>query len=167
MYGMQRFTRRGLILIVILSLALAVLTLIALSPQSRHNVRSLIFSNQRHILAKATGHISKDGPFVSVFKIKERDIIVVEIYTIGNGENATPRLLQKFSLDQSRDGYFNFMGSATNLALSDTDGDGYLEILAPTFDAQMTARLHVFRYSRTMGNFERVIAPSEGGTAGP
>lgn len=157
---MQRFTPRGLLTILVLALALAAVTLAALVPASRNAIRGLFMHDRREILAKTTGFATADGPFVSIFKIRESGQLLVEVYTSPDNEG-NPQLLQRIPLNETRDGYFNFMGNATNLALSDTDRDGAMDILVPTFDDQMTARLHVFRFNRALGMFERLMAPPE------
>lgn len=161
MKAMQRFTPRGLIAILVLAVAVVGLTLAALIPSSRQKIRSWLRPDNRQILAKTSGYASADGPFVSVFKIRENGVLVIEVYTTPE-QDGSPKLMQKFVLNETRDGYFNFMGNATNLALSDTDQDGALDILAPTFDDQMTARLNVFRFNRALGTFEKAIPPPEG-----
>lgn len=160
MVAMQRFTPRGLLSILILAGAVVVLTLAALIPTSRQKIRSWILRDGREILAKTSGYATPAGPFVSVFKIRENGALIIEVYTTPD-QDGSPKLLQKFVLNEIRDGYFNFMGNATNLALSDTDHDGALDILAPTFDDQMTARLNVFRFNQTLGIFEKAIPPAE------
>lgn len=155
---MQRFSTRGLFAIVILAFSLASLTLAAMIPKSREAIRRWILRDQRQILAKTSGYATPEGPFVSIFKIREGNALIIEVYT-SPGEDGSPNLLQKIPLDETRDGYFNFMGNATNLVLSDTDNDGAMDILAPSFDDQMTARLNVFRFNRSINMFERVIPP--------
>lgn len=143
----------------ILAAAVAGLTLAALIPSARQKIRAWVISDNRQILAKTSGYATAAGPFVSVFKIREKGVLMVEVYTTPE-QDGSPKLMQKFVLNETRDGYFNFMGNATNLALSDTDQDGALDILAPTFDDQMTARLNVFRFNQALGTFEKVIPPA-------
>ncbi len=155
---MQRFTSRGLFVIVLLAAALMVMTAIALVPSLRSQARSWVFSNGREILAKTSGHVTPEGPFVSVFKIREDGFLTLEVYVTGEDSSAD-RLLQKIDLSETRDGYVNFQGNATNLALSDADYDGAMDIIAPTFDDQMTPRLNVFRFNRALNSFEKIVAP--------
>lgn len=159
MKPMQRFTPRGVLIIAVLAVVLAALTVAALVPASRNAIRRALLSEDRQILAKTSGYITPEGPYVSVFKILEEGGITIEVYT-SSDDGGSPVLLQRLPLDEKRDGYFNFMGNATNLAMSDADKDGAMDILAPTFDSQMTARLHVFRFNRALGTFEKIIPPA-------
>lgn len=157
---MQRFTPRGVVLILILAAALMAATVAAIMPGSRAKVREFLHFDDRKILAKTSGYTSQGGTFVSVFKITSQGMLELEIYTTPD-EQGNPRLLQKINLNESRDGYVNFQGNATNLALSDMDGDGSMDILAPTFDEQLTPRLNVFRFNKELTMFERYTPPEE------
>lgn len=163
---MQRFTPRGLILISTLAIAVAGLTIAALVPASRRALREWMLTHNRQIIAKTSGYLTPEGPFVNVFKIREAGQLIIEVYASPD-DTGSPNLLQRLPLPETRDGYFNFMGNATNLALSDTDGDGAMDILAPTFDDQMTPRLNVFKFIRTLGVFERAIPPPSEDQAPP
>lgn len=158
---MQRFTPRGLVIIFSLAGLLALTTVLAVVPPLRMKIRGFLMPDNRQILAKTSGYITPQGPFISVFKISEGGQLGLEIYTTPD-EDGNPRLIQKIPLNETRDGYVNFQGNATNLALSDTDHDGAMDILAPTFDDQMTPRLNIFRYNQSLQTFERATAPAEG-----
>lgn len=158
--AMQRFTSRGLLTIFSLSFLLMVVTAIALIPSLRNKVRGWAFSSERQILAKSSGYVTSEGPFVSVFKIREDGGLFLEIYTNPTPEGE-PNLLQRIDLQETRDGYVNFQGNATNLALSDTDQDGAMDLIVPSFDEQMTPRLNIFRFNRALQSFEKLTPPLE------
>ena len=157
MKSMQRFNRRHLILISSLAFLLMLVTTVAVVPSLRAAFKSFVFSNQREILAKTSAKISPDGPLVAVFKLLEDGRLKIEVYKVENSGETT--LSQIFELNETRDGYIHLQGNATNLALSDTDNDGALDIIAPSFDDQMTPRLNIFRFNSTLQNFEKVTAP--------
>jgi len=71
----------------------------------------------------------------------------------------TSNLLAKITLPEKRDGYFQLKGNATNLGLVDVDGDSILEIIAPTFDDQMVARLNIYKFNADTKGFDRMNAP--------
>lgn len=149
----QRFSPSGLMAIVLLTVAVAAMTLISAKPSVRTTIRAFFLGHDRVILAKADGYLSPEGPFVTVLKIKDRDSLVVEVYD--SKEGAETRMIARIVLPESRDGYFQFQGNATNLAMSDTDGDGLMDIIAPTFDDQMVARLNIYKYNKETGGFDR------------
>jgi len=137
-------------------LALLVTT-VALTPSFRQNVRDFFNPDQRTILAKISGDLTGHGFHVTVLKIQTRDTIVLEVYGVENPE--TSNLLAKITLPEKRDGYFQLKGNATNLGLVDVDGDSILEIIAPTFDDQMVARLNIYKFNADTKGFDRMNAP--------
>jgi hypothetical protein len=139
--------------------AVAVLvTAAALTPQFRQGLRDFFVPEHRTILAKISGDLTGQGMRVTVLKIQGRDNMSVEIYSEENPETST--LMAKIALPEKRDAYFSLKGNATNLGLADIDGDGTLEILVPTFDEQMVARLNIFKFNAATRTFQRVNAPS-------
>ncbi len=155
------FSRQGLMMIIVLSLLVLITTLFAVVPKWRNQVREILISSQRKIIAKASASLTPDGPHVTVLKIKESGQIHLEVYKADSEGDGQPSLMTRLDLPQGRDGYFVFQGNATNLVLSDMDKDGALDIIAPTFDEQMTARLHVYRYDRVIQSFTRMSEADE------
>lgn len=139
-----------------------VLTLIAVAafvavihPDVRASVRGTIRADYRTVVSTAKGDLSGAGSMYTVAKVKTRDNIYLEIFE--NIVNEAPRLVERIELADTRDAFFNFDGQATNLAIEDIDGDGKPEILAPTFDRNLTGRLNVFHYDETTRDFQKVI----------
>jgi len=131
-------------------------TAVAITPNLRQEVRDFFTPDHRIILAKVSGDLTGKGLKVTVLKIQNRDNLVLEIYNDENPEAST--LMTKINLPEKRDAYFQLKGNATNLALVDIDGDGTLEILAPTFDDQMIARLNIYKFNVQTRSFDRVNA---------
>lgn len=156
---MQKFSKQGLMVISLLAFAVMAVSAAAVIPQSRQWIKNLVRPAERTILAKATGFVTVKGPEITVLKIRDQDSISVEVYSAGN--SGALQLLQRIPLPESRDGYFNLMGNATNLALADTTHRGILDLLVPTFDEQMTARLHVYRFNHEISRFEPAAGPTE------
>lgn len=150
------FTAESLWIGGLLVLALLVTT-IAVTPKLRQGVRDFFIPEQRVILAKISGDLTGAGFAVTVLKIQTRDNLVLEVYADeATGES---RLFSRIVLPERRDAYFQLKGNATNLALADVDGDGSLEIVAPTFDEQMVARLNIYKLNPDTHSFDRVNAP--------
>lgn len=143
----------------ILAFVAILVTVLALIPSYRERVRNLFAPEHRTILAKIRGDLTGQGMRVTVLKIQTRDTLTLEIYGDENPETST--LIVKITLPEKRDAYFSLKGNATNLGLSDIDDDGTLEILAPTFDDQMVARLNIYKFNPETKTFERVTAPSD------
>lgn len=135
-------------------------TIIALTPALRHDIKKILTVDSRTILAKISGDLTGSGPIFTILKIQSGEDLFLEIYGDQNADNNS--LITKINLAEKRDGYFLLKGNATNLGLTDVDGDGVLEIVAPTFDEQMVARLNIYKYNAQTHSFDRINAPPNG-----
>ncbi len=93
---------------------------------------------------------TSDGIPHQVLKIKTEKGINIEIY---NTSSNFPSLTSKFEVIGEKDGYFVLGGSGTNLALFDIDHDLKQEILIPTFDKNLTAKLDIIKYDENSKRF--------------
>ncbi len=128
---------------------------IVLHPGLREQARDRILSEpERRILSSVTADILRDGQLYEVLKISSPRGLFLEIYLRDENNLGHSRLLDQVRLPDIRDGYFDFRGQAVNLALDDVNGDGQLEIIAPTFDERLSAHLNIFRYNKELEVFE-------------
>lgn len=128
---------------------------VALHPDVRSGVRTAVMGDYRQVVSTAQGHLAGDARMFTVAKVKTRDSLSLEIFeTVGNGQQ---KLVEKIALADSRDGFFDFNGQATNLAIDDINGDGRPEILAPTFDNNMVGRLNVYNFDPESNSFQKSI----------
>lgn len=133
-------------LLLFLMLALVLVVTVVLSiPSWREKIKDFVLSDSREVLAKVEGDLTGKGDLISVVKVKIRSELVLEVYALDPSRGETT-LRSRVILPESKDGFFQFRGQPTNLALADTDGDGVLEIVAPTYDENLIPRLHVYRY---------------------
>lgn len=124
---------------------LLIVTICFSVPSIRESLRERFLSDRREILAKVDGDLNGQGDFVSVVKVKTRDDLLVEVYSV-NPQRGETTQRARLILPEHKDGYFQFRGQPTNLALVDLDGDNWLEIVAPTYDENLIPRLHVYKY---------------------
>lgn len=133
----------------------ALMMICALHPDVRSGVRTSLMGDYRQVVSTASGHLAGDARLFTVAKVKTRDSLFLEIFeVVGLGQQ---KLVEKIALTDSRDGYFDFNGHATNLAIDDVNGDGRPEILAPTFDNNLVGRLNVYGFSGASNSFEKII----------
>ncbi|KYG69085.1 hypothetical protein AZI87_07645 [Bdellovibrio bacteriovorus] len=151
------FKNKELVLMAVLALVAMALVTVAVVPSLRNKVKDAFLSSERNVVAKVSGSLSSEGPRVTVLKIQSKNSLSVEVFSQNEGGEMV--LLAKLPLFENRDGYFLFKGNATNLALTDVDKDGSLEIVAPTYDDQMVPRLNIFRFNPVTKSFDRVTAP--------
>ncbi len=137
-------------------MALLLITLvIALVPSWREQAQNILWPRERLILAKSQAQINPNGIFVTVVKIKTKMGLFIEIYKSKNVNESMEFWIQ-FPLEGTQDSFFNFHSQASNLVLTDVDSDGFLDIMAPTYDEQQQARMNIFRFDETLGTFIRM-----------
>ena len=139
-------------LTIILTLIAAVMILIVAIPSWRLKVRDRIIPDERTLIAKIDGKISKEGPDVIILKIKTRDQFFLEIYKA----NQNLELMQRIDLEEPLEGQFFFQGRYTHLALADLNDDGNYEIVAPMYDKNSVPRLLIYKYNTALQSFEKL-----------
>ncbi len=138
------------------SLLPVLMAVAAIHDQTRQTIYNFLQPEHRTLLSTAFGNVLGDGTPIRVMKIQTREGLSIEVYKANNYE-----LVQKFDLEQKRDGFFTYRGDASNLALIDVDGDLVPEILAPAYDQNLTAQLNVYRFDHDTKTFHRMTDPLE------
>jgi maltose-binding protein MalE len=115
-------------------------------------------NSSRNVLAKVSTFYGLDQYQILILKVKDNQGIQIEIYEI-DAKTSAQILKQKFDLSQDSDAYVTIDKNSTNLALSDVDKDGQLDILAPSVDRNGNLRLNTFRYNSDLKNFEPYSEP--------
>ncbi len=128
--------------------------ILALSSSLRAQIFSPLGGERREILSTVVGDLKNDGSVVKVLKLKTRMGISLEF--LGAMEVGVRPLMERISIDDPYDGYFDIAGEATRLAILDLDGDGKNELIAPTFDENMVARLNAYRFNPSTERFEAI-----------
>jgi maltose-binding protein MalE len=116
--------------------------------------------NDRKVLAKVTAFYGVDQLQFLILKVKDSQGIQIEIFEIDKN-NGSQLFKQKFDLSQDADAYVTIDKNSTNLALSDVDKDGQLDILAPSVDRNGNLRLNTFRFNIELKNFEPYTEPAK------
>ncbi len=116
-------------------------------------ISPLLDNQTRKILAKITSFYGVEQTQLLLLKVKDAEGIRIEIFEIDKNTSAQI-FKQKFDLFQDSDAYVTIDKNSTNLALSDVDKDGQLDILAPTVDRNGNLRLNTFRFNSDLKMFE-------------
>jgi hypothetical protein len=129
--------------------------LVALHPGLRSSARALLIKDERRVVSTATGDLVGDGSLFTVVKVKTQTGLFLEVYnSLADGGLV---FLERVKLNDRQDAFFNFSGQLANLAITDIDGDGRSEVLAPGFDDNLVGRLHVYRFDSSSQRVERVL----------
>lgn len=138
---------------VIILLAIAVLAAVVSSfPKVQNQVKEFLFKPNRLVLAKINTYYGIEQKEYLILKIKDESGLQIEIYEMQG--NSGQIFKQKFELTQDSDAYITLDKNTTNLALSDVDKDGVLDILAPSVDRNGNLRLNAFRFNLEFNSFE-------------
>ena len=105
----------------------------------------------KSILSVVQGDLMHDGSSIKVVKFKTIRGIVLEFYS--DIQNGSRYLITRIEIPNAKDGFFDYRGQAVQLAVVDIDGDGKMELLSPTFDDMMLARLNPYHYSNQEEGF--------------
>lgn len=121
-------------------------------PTVQNRVKESFFKANRVVLAKINTYYGIEQREYLILKIKDEAGLQIEIYEINN--DGGQAFKQKFELTQDSDAYITLDKNTTNLALSDVDKDGVLDILAPSVDRNGNLRLNAFRFNLEFNSFE-------------
>lgn len=113
----------------------------------------MLQTDDRQILAKITAYYGIQQNQYTILKVRDSLGIKVEIYSVVSPESKQ-LFKQSFDLNKDSDAYITIDKNTTNLALSDVDSDGQLDILAPSVDQNGNLRLNAFRYNAELFLFQ-------------
>lgn len=121
-------------------------------PSKRASLRTHILKPARQVLSIANGDLLHDGSFVKVVKYKTPEGILIEV--LSSGDSGSRSLVDRISISGEHDGFFDFYGEASQLAIMDVDEDGKMELVAPTFDSHLVAHLNIYKFNEITRKFE-------------
>lgn len=148
----SRFQLKDFFLPVLLFI-LVVVTGLSIYEPSRIWIKTKLIPESRKLLARADGDLNGHGDKIAVIKVKTRTDLILEIYSLDADDNPK-QLRSRLILPERRDAFFNFHGKPSNLILADLNQDGFLEIIAPTYDENLLPRLHVYKYDASTDTFQ-------------
>ncbi len=143
---------RTMLILTLVGLALAVAVITSI-PTVQNQIRQLLTSSDRVILARVNAYLGADQKEFLILKIKDNSGLLIEIYEVRK-EDSKQIFKQNFLLSQDSEAYITLDKNTTNLALSDVDKDGQPDILAPSVDRNGNLRLNTFRYNHDLEQFE-------------
>lgn len=136
-----------------LLVAAFLLAVLSALPAAQQRLQNYFQNDERQVLAKITAYYGVQQNQYTILKVRDSLGIKVEIYSVALADSQQV-FKQSFDLNKDSDAYITLDKSSTNLALSDLDSDGQLDILAPSVDQNGNLRLNAFRYSTELSLFQ-------------
>lgn len=118
-------------------------TALAFYPDSRYYLHEKLQTNQRKVLGFLHIDLTGLGDRVDLVKVRLGNDISLEVYFYEN-QNSAPTEIKRTVLPNHTDAHMDFRSRVTNLAVTDINQDGVLDIVVPTADENLVPRLSVF-----------------------
>ena len=113
-------------------------------------------SPETQTLNRAMGQLINKTKDVRVLKIKKGDKIYLEF--LSQQDNGGFTVINKIQIKGSREAYYNYWPKKTakfgSLIILDDNGDGELDLLAPTYDKFFLPKLNIATYNQNTKKFE-------------
>ena len=106
----------------------------------------------QQILQKVDGPLIENNMTVRVLKVKQGEKIYLDFLSKQTDDSYL--LINSVELKGSREGYFEYWEEIASLFLLDDDGDGWLDVLAPTFDRFFRPHINLVVYNQKTKQFE-------------
>lgn len=103
-------------------------------------------------LQKVDGPLMESNIDIRVLKVRHKDKIYLEF--LSKQDNGSYLAINSLELKGSREAYFDYWGEMTSLLLLDDDGDGHLDVIAPTFDKFFRPQINLAVYNQETKQFE-------------
>ena len=107
--------------------------------------------HQDRLLSSTANDIDGKGTYIKALKFKTHEGIRLEF--IQTNSRGIKRVIGKSSIPHPYNGFFEYRGESIPLAIGDTDGDGVMEVMAPTFDKNLNPYLNVHYYHKKLNGF--------------
>lgn len=130
-----------------------VISFVLLNPAVKTKTMGLFLDTQREVLSKMD--FQQQGTTYQVAKIQNKQGLAVELYKTDGQELV---FLDRQQLTDKKDAYYKFDETKHNLFLKDINEDGLPEIILPSIDKNMKARLNVFSFDPTNETLKKVSA---------
>ena len=133
------------IFLIVFFFSLNIGTAWVLFSPARGWVKNKIKAPAPEVLSIVHGDLINNGSSIKVVKSQNAQGVVLEFYS--EVQNGSRYLITRVLIPNAQDGFFDHRGQAVQLAVVDLDGDGKMELVSPTFDEKMLARLNPYHYS--------------------
>jgi hypothetical protein len=112
---------------------------ILLNPNVKSRTMAWMLGTQKEILSQL--EVNHEGRNYKIVKIQNTKGLAVELYRVQDEEMT---FLDSQQLTDKKDAFYNFGDGKYNLFMQDINEDGVADIILPSLDKNMRARLNVY-----------------------
>ncbi len=116
-----------------------ILSFVLLSPSVKKYTKRLFLDGEKEVLSQI--ELELQGTQYKIVKVKTMGGLGVELYKVLDGDIM---LLDSHSLTDKKDAFYKFEDAQHNLFIKDINNDGQPDIILPSLDKNLKARLNVF-----------------------
>ncbi len=126
------------------------LSLVLLNPTVKQKTMSFFLDTQKQVLSQL--EMQSQGRTYKIVKVQNLNGLAVELYKIEDGELI---FLDSKELTDKKDAFYKFGDKKHNLFLKDINSDGSPEVILPSLDKNMKARLNVYTFDSVNETLEK------------
>lgn len=119
----------------------------------KDKIAGFVMNTDKTVLSQV--EMDQEGVRYKIIKVQMMSGLGVELYKFIDDELV---FLDSHTLTDKKDAFYKFDEGKHNLFLKDLDGDGNVEIILPSLDKNLRARLNVFNFDKVS---ERLIKVSK------
>ncbi len=119
------------------------ISFVLLSPSVKQKTIELMLDPDKKVLSQV--EMEHNGTRYKIVKVQKLRGLGVELYKFINDELV---FLDSQNLTDKKDAFYKFDEGKHNLFLKDLNQDGNVEIILPSLDKNMKARLNVFHFNQ-------------------
>ena len=128
-----------------------ILSFVLLNPWVRQQT-SLVFNGDERVVLSQLD-FKRDQADYKLVKLSTARGLVIEIYRKESGSSLK---LDSQQLADKKDAFYKFETRKLNLFLKDINGDGVDEVIVPSLDRNLRARMNVFSFDPVLEKLQKV-----------
>ena len=151
--ALKAFSQRAVFTIALILVSFIVNFTFINHPNRIKKWLSKIYQKPREMtLQRANAHLTASDMDIRVIKVKRKNNIYLEF--LSHEADGSYRPINKVKLKGRRNGYFQYSEETASLGIQDIDGDGYMDVIAPTFNRFFVPYLNIVFYNQKKRQFE-------------
>ena len=158
---MLTFAKKNIAAITLLTVALSISLVtnyyVIHKPKKLKTVYESVVRSKPRTLKKVKDYLLGNDLQIRVIKRKFKGTIYLDFFSFEKSNQW--RRINTVKLEGSKEGFFEYWNDSLSLALIDENGDGFLEVVAPTFSHTLKPHINIVFYNKKTKKFELKQSP--------